>query len=119
LFNLCRDIGSSVGIALFSALITENTQRNHAEISGYVTPFNRIFEQGSRSRQSPTDYFGMGVDRVAWIDWAKMTNIVYTKERSAGFREIFHRKTKRRCEDKNGVNDNAPETRVDRCFLFV
>jgi DHA2 family multidrug resistance protein len=47
LFNLSRNIGSSVGIALFSALITENTQRNHAEIAAYVTPFNRVFDQSN------------------------------------------------------------------------
>lgn len=45
LFNLSRNIGSSVGIAIFTSLITQNVQRNHAEIVGYVTPFNRVFDQ--------------------------------------------------------------------------
>ncbi|MFQ0812401.1 disulfide bond formation protein DsbA [Brucella anthropi] len=44
LYNLSRNIGSSVGIAVVSALLTENTQVNHADISAYVTPFNRNFE---------------------------------------------------------------------------
>jgi DHA2 family multidrug resistance protein len=44
LYNLSRNIGSSVGIAVVSALLTENTQINHADISAYVTPFNRNFE---------------------------------------------------------------------------
>jgi MFS transporter, DHA2 family, multidrug resistance protein len=45
LFNLSRNVGSSVGIAIFTSLITQNVQRNHAEIVNYVTPFNRVFDQ--------------------------------------------------------------------------
>jgi len=44
LYNLSRNIGSSVGISLVSYLLTRNVQVNHAEIANYVTPFNRIFE---------------------------------------------------------------------------
>ena len=40
LYNLSRNIGSSVGISVVSMLLTENVQRNHAEISSYVTRFN-------------------------------------------------------------------------------
>ena len=43
-FSLSRSIGSSVGISTFSALLTTNTQVNHANISAYVTPVNRAFE---------------------------------------------------------------------------
>jgi DHA2 family multidrug resistance protein len=43
LYNLSRNIGSSVGISVVSALITENTQINHAAIAAYVTPFNHNF----------------------------------------------------------------------------
>ena len=43
LYNLSRNIGSSVGISVVSALITENTQINHASIAAYVTPFNNAF----------------------------------------------------------------------------
>jgi MFS transporter, DHA2 family, multidrug resistance protein len=43
LYNLSRNIGSSVGISVVSALLTENTQVNHAEIASYVTPFNRMW----------------------------------------------------------------------------
>jgi len=43
-FSLSRSIGSSVGISIFSALLTTNTQVNHADISAYVTPVNRAFE---------------------------------------------------------------------------
>jgi len=44
LYNLSRNIGSSVGISVVSALLTENTQVNHANIAAYVTPFNRNFD---------------------------------------------------------------------------
>jgi len=44
LYNLSRNIGSSVGISIVSALLVENTQINHADISAYVTPFNRAFD---------------------------------------------------------------------------
>jgi DHA2 family multidrug resistance protein len=44
LYNLSRNIGSSVGISVVSALITENTQSNHESIAAYVTPFNRAFD---------------------------------------------------------------------------
>ena len=40
LYNLSRNIGSSVGISIVSALLIENMQINHASISAYITPFN-------------------------------------------------------------------------------
>jgi DHA2 family multidrug resistance protein len=43
LYNLSRNIGSSVGISVVTALISENTQINHANIAAYVTPFNHAF----------------------------------------------------------------------------
>ena len=45
LFNLARNIGSSVGISLVNALITRNTQINHAAISQHVTAVSRAFEK--------------------------------------------------------------------------
>jgi DHA2 family multidrug resistance protein len=44
LYNLSRNIGSSVGISFVAYLLTRNTQVNHAEISNYVTAYNRVFE---------------------------------------------------------------------------
>ncbi|MDC7784456.1 DHA2 family efflux MFS transporter permease subunit [Rhodoplanes sp. TEM] len=44
LYNLSRNVGSSVGISIVAALLTENVQANHADIAGYVTPFNRLLE---------------------------------------------------------------------------
>jgi DHA2 family multidrug resistance protein len=43
LYNLSRNVGSSVGISVVSALLVQNTQVNHAEIANYVTPFNEAF----------------------------------------------------------------------------
>lgn len=43
LYNLSRNIGSSVGISIVTALLTENVQVNHANIASYVTPFNPGF----------------------------------------------------------------------------
>jgi DHA2 family multidrug resistance protein len=43
LYNLSRNVGSSVGISIMTALITRNTQVNHANIAAYVTPLNHAF----------------------------------------------------------------------------
>jgi MFS transporter, DHA2 family, multidrug resistance protein len=43
-YNLSRNIGSSVGISVVNALMTRNTQINHAEIAEHVTAVNRAFE---------------------------------------------------------------------------
>jgi DHA2 family multidrug resistance protein len=44
LYNLSRNIGSAVGISVVTALLTENMQVNHEEISSYITPYNRILQ---------------------------------------------------------------------------
>jgi DHA2 family multidrug resistance protein len=44
LYNLSRNIGSSVGISVVISLLTQNTQANHAEIVQHVTAVNRVFE---------------------------------------------------------------------------
>ena len=43
-YNLSRNIGSSVGISVVNALLTRNTQVNHADIAAQVTAVNRGFE---------------------------------------------------------------------------
>jgi MFS transporter, DHA2 family, multidrug resistance protein len=47
LYNLSRNIGSSVGISVVTALLSENTQINHANIAAYVTPFNPMLHMGN------------------------------------------------------------------------
>ena len=43
--TLVRNIGSSVGISVVNALLTRNTQVNHADIAKSVTAVNWVFEQ--------------------------------------------------------------------------
>ena len=43
IYNLARNIGSSVGISVVNALLTSNTQVNHADIAQHVTAVNRAF----------------------------------------------------------------------------
>jgi DHA2 family multidrug resistance protein len=40
LFNLLRNVGSSVGISVVMFLLTQNTQRVHATLAEHITPFN-------------------------------------------------------------------------------
>ena len=44
LYSLSRNIGSSVGISVVNALLTRNTQINHADIVEHVTAVNRALE---------------------------------------------------------------------------
>lgn len=43
IYNLSRNIGSSVGISIVNALLVSNTQVNHADIATHVTAVNRAF----------------------------------------------------------------------------
>src|SRR5260370_4741872 len=45
LFNLSRNVGSSVGISVVSYLLIRNEQINHATISGHVTAVNHAFDK--------------------------------------------------------------------------
>ena len=59
LYNLSRNIGSSVGISVVTALLTENIQVNHADIASYVTPFNPMFHMANVVRMlSPVTAHG-------------------------------------------------------------
>ncbi|KQY40470.1 MULTISPECIES: DHA2 family efflux MFS transporter permease subunit [Rhizobium/Agrobacterium group] len=58
LYNLSRNIGSSVGIAVVSALLIENTQINHASIAAYVTPFNHAFQAPAAAGLDPMTAVG-------------------------------------------------------------
>lgn len=44
LYNLSRNIGSSVGISVVSYLLVRNNQINHSEIASHVTATNRAFD---------------------------------------------------------------------------
>jgi MFS transporter, DHA2 family, multidrug resistance protein len=54
LYNLSRNIGSSVGISVVTALLAENVQVNHSNIAAYVTAYNPMFRLPDVvSRMSP------------------------------------------------------------------
>jgi DHA2 family multidrug resistance protein len=40
LFNLVRNLGSSVGVSIMAALLSSNMQVNHATLAARITPFN-------------------------------------------------------------------------------
>jgi MFS transporter, DHA2 family, multidrug resistance protein len=44
IYNLARNIGSSVGISVVTSLLTQNTEANHADIAQHVTAVNRQFD---------------------------------------------------------------------------
>jgi DHA2 family multidrug resistance protein len=46
LYNLSRNVGSSVGISVVSYLLIRNEQINHATISAHVTAVNHAFDNG-------------------------------------------------------------------------
>jgi DHA2 family multidrug resistance protein len=46
-FTLARNVGSSVGISVVTALLTRNSQINHADIAAHVTAVNRMFEDSA------------------------------------------------------------------------
>jgi DHA2 family multidrug resistance protein len=66
LFNLSRNVGSSVGISVVSYLLTRNVQVNHATIGVHVTATNRMFENSAiRHAWSPWTAAGRaGLDQV-------------------------------------------------------
>src|ERR1700694_4630134 len=47
LFNLSRNVGSSVGISIVSYLLIRNNQVNHATIASHVTAFNHAFDNST------------------------------------------------------------------------
>lgn len=49
-FNLMRNIGSSVGISTVVALLTRNTQIVHSDLASHVTPFNPALRGAAAQR---------------------------------------------------------------------
>jgi DHA2 family multidrug resistance protein len=76
LYNLSRNIGSSVGISVVTALLAENVQANHADIAGYVTPFNAMFHLPAVARMlSP--YTAQGRAALDGVVTTQATMIAY------------------------------------------
>jgi MFS transporter, DHA2 family, multidrug resistance protein len=46
IYNLARNIGSSIGISVVNSILTRNSQILHANIAAAVTPFNRNMQPG-------------------------------------------------------------------------
>jgi MFS transporter, DHA2 family, multidrug resistance protein len=44
LFSLMRNIGSSVGISIVTALLTRNTQINHSQLAEHITPYMQALQ---------------------------------------------------------------------------
>jgi DHA2 family multidrug resistance protein len=49
-YSLVRNLGSAIGISVTGALLSINTQANHALIAGEVTPFDRAFQHGAAAQ---------------------------------------------------------------------
>jgi DHA2 family multidrug resistance protein len=49
-FNLMRNLGSSIGISAVVTLLTRNTQIVHSELATNVTPFNPVLQHPSVQR---------------------------------------------------------------------
>ncbi len=49
LYNLSRNIGSAVGISVVSALLSQNVQINHEEISASLTPYSLMLRNAPAS----------------------------------------------------------------------
>jgi DHA2 family multidrug resistance protein len=47
MLSLFRNIGSAIGVSVTSALLAHNIQVEHANLSGFVTPFNRALTASS------------------------------------------------------------------------
>jgi DHA2 family multidrug resistance protein len=41
LFNLIRNLGSSIGVSIVAANLTRSLQINHAELGAYINPYNQ------------------------------------------------------------------------------
>jgi DHA2 family multidrug resistance protein len=77
LYNLSRNIGSSVGISICSVLLAQNIQINHADIVGYVTTFNLAFRDVvARSQLNPLTAGGRAAldglinEQASWIAYS-------------------------------------------------
>ncbi|MDX8458265.1 DHA2 family efflux MFS transporter permease subunit [Mesorhizobium humile] len=79
LYNLSRNIGSSVGISVVSALLTQNQQINHANIATYVTPYNPAFSDPAVS-QALSPYTAAGRAALDGLVTLQATIISYVDD---------------------------------------
>ncbi|TPN84162.1 DHA2 family efflux MFS transporter permease subunit [Mesorhizobium sp. CU2] len=79
LYNLSRNIGSSVGISVVSALLTQNQQINHENIAAYVTPYNQAFSDPAVS-QALSPYTAAGRAALDGLVTLQATVISYVDD---------------------------------------
>ncbi len=86
LYNLSRNIGSSAGISVVTALISENVQVNHSELAAYITPYNAALANPAvRQQINPMTSTGQSIldgmvnsqaNVIAYIDDFKLLMIM-------------------------------------------
>lgn len=65
LFNLARNIGSSIGITVVTALLARNIQVSHADLAAKITPYNLAIDPGLTSAiGAPGDTIMAGLDAM-------------------------------------------------------
>ncbi len=60
LWSLIRNVGSAVGISIFEALITQNTQIEHSVLAPFASPLNRALQS------TPAISHMLSPDDAAW-----------------------------------------------------
>jgi DHA2 family multidrug resistance protein len=86
LLSLVRNVGSSIGISVCSAMLAHNRQVNHAELGAMITPFTRVLQGGEIGRllnlhtaagvQLLDRLINQQADIIGYIDDYKMMLIV-------------------------------------------
>src|SRR5437764_4044130 len=72
IFNLMRNVGGSVGIAMITTLVARSAQSNQAILSSHMSPFNPAFQQRMAEIQS-----GLAKQAGAWDAMRKTPAILY------------------------------------------
>lgn len=49
LYNLVRNLGSSIGVSIVITMLAQNTQANHEALAHYITPFNLALQEAAAS----------------------------------------------------------------------
>jgi DHA2 family multidrug resistance protein len=49
LLSLVRNVGSAIGISITSAILSHQTQYEHADLTQFITPFTRTLQSGSQA----------------------------------------------------------------------
>ncbi|HUN27163.1 MAG TPA: DHA2 family efflux MFS transporter permease subunit [Steroidobacteraceae bacterium] len=70
IFNLLRNVGSSIGISVVEALLTRNTQVAHASLAAHVLPFGRLARSsGAGDLSSPHGLAALNAIVTRQAEW--------------------------------------------------